>query len=164
QKPESQDICFVREGGYRRLLADRGVEAIPGDIVDTSGNVLGRHTGISNYTIGQRRGLGVAAGHPLFVVSLDAAKNRVVVGDKKDLLSRGLVAREPNILFDPLPKKLTASIRYAHSPRPCGVTLPQGRLEVVFDEPQEAVTPGQSVVLYHDDCVVGGGTIESAFG
>jgi tRNA-specific 2-thiouridylase len=162
EKAESQDICFVGAGEYRGFMAARGLSTPPGDIVDTAGTLLGRHTGIANYTIGQRRGLGIAAGRPLFVVAIDVEENRIVVGDKEDLSAGGLTASEPSMLFDTIPAGVCAAIRYAHEAVTCRASLSDGRLWVTFDRPQEAVTPGQSVVLYHGDCVVGGGIIEKA--
>jgi tRNA-specific 2-thiouridylase len=158
-KPESQDICFVTEGSYRDFLA---ASATPGDIVDLSGTVLGRHTGIVNYTVGQRRGLGIARGRPLYVVAIDRGNNRLVVGDEDDLFSRGLYASGVNLLTDVLPGRAGARIRYAGQGVDCSVEFREERLRLEFDEPQRAVTPGQSAVLYSDDVVLGGGIIESA--
>lgn len=161
-KPESQDICFMSAGGIAEFLADHGVELTEGDIVDRSGTVLGRHRGFAAYTIGQRSGLGIAAPKPLYVLALDAAHNRIVAGERDLLLSGGLIAEEVNLLTDDLPRRVLAKIRHAHTPVPAVAVLADGRLTVRFDTPQEAVTPGQSVVLYDQTAVLAGGVIREA--
>lgn len=161
-KPESQDICFMSAGGIGEFLADRGVELAPGDIVNPSGAVIGRHHGFAAYTIGQRSGLGIAAPTPRYVLALDAARNRIVAGERNLLLSGGLFAEEVNLLTDELPQRVLVKIRHAHTPAPATVALADGRLNVRFDKPQEAVTPGQSVVLYDQSTVLAGGVIREA--
>lgn len=158
-KEESQDICFIPGGDYRDFLASR-VENTPGQFVAVDGTVLGTHRGIANYTIGQRKGLGVAAGRPLYVVAVRPDTNTVVLGDREDLACRTLTARQLNLLCDSLPDRAAAMIRYSHPAQPCSLHLEGDRLEITFDEPQEAVTPGQSVVVYEGDRVLGGGIIE----
>jgi len=158
EKAESQDICFVNEGTYRDLMG----ASSPGEIVDTSGTVLGTHKGIVNYTIGQRKGLGIAAGRPLYVVALDTARNRVVVGEESDLSAHGMAVGQLNLLVDELPSRVTVKIRYAHAPASCRVRRDSDVLTITFDEPQKAVTPGQSAVLYDGDVVLGGGIIQTA--
>lgn len=164
-KPDSVEICFVPDRNYARVVRERRPEAfIPGDIVDTEGAVIGQHDGVANYTIGQRRGLGVAAGKPVYVTSLDVLNQTVVLGDRADLLSRSLIATEPNFFTAPPTGLLrcTAKIRYQHTAAGCAVQLTDdGRLRVEFDEPQSAITPGQAVVLYDGDRVIGGGWIDS---
>ena len=160
EKPESQDICFIPEKGLHAFLEAGLPDAIPGDIVDTSGRVLGRHKGICFYTIGQRQGLGVSAKNPLYVTALDAVRQRVVVGDKNCLKAAGLVAGSINMLSDDVPQQASAKIRYGHKAEPCSFMVSGDELKVFFHEPQEAVTPGQSVVLYDGDVVLGGGIIE----
>lgn len=160
EKAESQDICFVTQGDYRIFFQQRKVGIAGGDIVDMTGNVLGKHKGIIYYTIGQRGGLGISAKTPLYVVEIDAAGNRVVVGEKKDLYSTGLIAGDTNFLADELPAEIEAKIRYRKKPAPCIVEKESDKLRVVFKEAQESVTPGQSVVFYADDEVLGGGVIE----
>ncbi len=130
--------------------------------VDRNGTLLGGHPGFALYTRGQRARLGGRSGDPLYVLSLDAKKNRVVVGKKTDLLASGLVAGLVNLLVDELPGRAVAKIRYAHRGAPCTVALRGDRLRVVFNEPQEAITPGQSVVLYDGNIVLGGGIIREA--
>ena len=164
-KPDSQDICFVPDGDYAGFIArytGRGCPA--GDFVDESGAVLGRHKGIIHYTVGQRRGLGIAADAPLYVKRIDAQENRVVLSGNAALFSRELTARDFNwIAFDTPPHTLRAAARVRYHQREQAATvtaLPDGRVRLVFDEPQRAVTPGQAVVLYDGDSVLGGGTIE----
>ena len=160
-RAESQDICFVPKGDYSQVFSDRGIIGQPGDILDTSGKVLGRHRGIVNYTIGQRGGLGISAKKPLYVLKLDAQKNQVVVGGKDDLFSSGLIAGELNFLSDKFSGQLEAKIRYRKKPAPCRVEKKGEKLKVIFEEPQEAITPGQSVVFYNGEEVIGGGLIEN---
>ncbi|WP_084667146.1 tRNA 2-thiouridine(34) synthase MnmA [Thermanaeromonas toyohensis] len=164
RKPESQEICFVTVGDYREFIRERArVPIRPGPILDLKGKILGQHQGLPYYTVGQRRGLGLATGRPLFVVALDPRRNAVIVGDEEDLLSYKLLARDNNyILWDELPPEaeVTVKIRY-RSPEAPAVLRPKayGVAEVEFKEPQRAVTPGQAVVYYQEDLVVGGGTI-----
>jgi tRNA-specific 2-thiouridylase len=161
-KPESQDICFMPADGHEAFLRGRAVPIEAGEIVDRAGRVLGRHRGIACYTIGQRGGLGIAWSAPLYVLAIDAGRNRLVVGEKGDLKSRGLVAGRVNRLVDAFPAEARAKIRYAHRAAKCWVSDQGGSLAVRFEEPQEAVAPGQSVVLYEGDTVLGGGIIEEA--
>lgn len=161
-KQESQDICFIPREGYGVFLRSRGIEMKPGEFVDRRGTLVGGHGGSARYTLGQRARLGGRTGDPLYVLDIDAKNNRVVVGDKADLLAPGLVADRVNLLADELPERAVAKIRYAHRGAACRVNLDGGMLRVVFDEPQEAITPGQSVVLYDGDIVLGGGIIQEA--
>ena len=138
---------------------------VPGEIVDRTGKVLGRHDGISFYTIGQRRGLGIAASEPLYVTALDAAQNRVVVGTAKEVFARELTAsdlsRTMRDVFD-VERTVHAKIRYGKREAQAVMTpLAEGRLQVRFTEPQRAVTPGQSIVFYEGDVVLGGGIIDA---
>ena len=158
-KEESQDLCFVNDEGYRGLLALRAT-AQPGAIVDTHGNRLGSHNGIANFTIGQRKGLGIALGKPRYVVAIDPAAGTVVVGDESHLMSRGLLLREFNALVDTIPSRAAVKIRYAQKPALCAVQRENGALSVLFDQPQRAVTCGQSAVLYDGPVVLGGGIID----
>jgi tRNA-specific 2-thiouridylase len=163
-KPESQDICFIPAEGHGAFLRSRGVGIEPGEIVDRQGRVIGRHGGIACYTIGQRTGLGIASPAPLYVTAIDAAQNRLVVGGKKELLSEGLTADQVNCLVDAFPKEAWAKIRYAHRAAKCRISQNGDGLTVRFAEPQEAVSPGQSVVLYDNETVLGGGIIREVFG
>ncbi|MBI4280219.1 MAG: tRNA 2-thiouridine(34) synthase MnmA [Armatimonadetes bacterium] len=168
-KPDSQEICFVPGGDYREVVRFLRPEAMrPGPILDTSGRVLGEHRGMAGYTVGQRRGLGLAAERPFYVVALDTSRNAVIVGGETELLSDELEADGVNwIAVESLddPRRCTARIRHAAREIPAEVApLPRGRVRVRFDEPQRAVTPGQAVCFYNGDVVLGGGTIVRARG
>jgi tRNA-uridine 2-sulfurtransferase len=163
-KPESQEICFVPDDDYRRFLRRRAPEMFrPGAIVDRQGSVVGTHAGIAAYTVGQRRGLGLASGRPLYVIDLDAERNTVRVGEATDLDSDRVVAEAVNFIACEPPRmalRVEAKIRHSHRPAAATVRALEGsRAEVVFDTPQRAVSPGQSVVFYDGDVVVGGGVI-----
>ena len=163
EKPESQDICFMPAEGHGAFLRSRGAGIEPGEIVDREGRILGRHRGIACYTIGQRGGLGLSSPAPLYVLAIDAPRNRLVVGGKTDLRAEGLVADQVNRLVDSFPEEARAKIRYAHRAARCRISEGNGRLTVRFAEPQEAVAPGQSVVLYDGETVLGGGIIREVF-
>ena len=192
EKPDSQEICFVPGGDYKRFidayLNEQG-EQLPdtsGELVTTDGKVLGHHEGVHNFTVGQRKGLGVATGSPLYVININGAEGKVTVGGNDDLLSRTLIARDLNwIAIDGLhdsaaeanapmrvqantpmrvhanaPMRVHAKIRHRHEPAPAVLeNAPNGEVRVTFDEPQRAITPGQAVVFYQEDLVVGGGWI-----
>ena len=163
-KPDSQDICFGPNGDYAGFIARfTGHDCSAGDFVDEEGHVLGRHKGIVHYTVGQRKGLGIAADAPLYVKQIDAASNRVVLSGNESLFSRELTANDFNwIAYDVPPRELRASARVRYHQREQAATvtvLGDGRVHLVFDEPQRAITPGQAVVLYDGDTVLGGGTI-----
>jgi tRNA-specific 2-thiouridylase len=165
EKPESQEICFVPDDDYRGFLRARNPALFhDGAIVDRAGRVLGRHAGVANFTVGQKRGLGLAAGRPLYVVDLDAATNTVTVGEAEDLERTTLLASRVNFVAGEAPAeplRVEARIRHNHTPAPATVrALAPDRAEVIFDQPQRAITPGQSVVWYQGDLVVGGGVIE----
>jgi tRNA-uridine 2-sulfurtransferase len=159
EKAESQD--FV-SGGYRAIL---GAAGEPGPLLDEDGKVLGRHAGIERYTIGQRRGLGVAAAEPLYVIAIETARNAVIVGPERRLYRDRLIAEAVNwIACDALtaPRRAQATIRYRHAGSPAQLTpIDGGRVRVEFADPQRAVTPGQAVVFYDDEVVLGGGIIAS---
>ncbi len=172
EKHESQDLCFVADGDYRHFLRRHAPHTLtPGDIVDTRGNVLGRHTGIAQYTIGQRKGLGLAVGEPLYVIALDPARNRVIVGRAAELGARELIAGALNWIAGEAPRgdiHITAKIRYTARQVAATVSpLPPesetgARARVVFAEPVRDVTPGQAVVFYADEVCLGGGIIQGA--
>lgn len=163
-RPDSQDICFVPDGDYMAFLERFGGDVgEPGDFVDAQGRVLGRHRGLPAYTRGQRRGLGVSADRPLYVVAKDGENNRVILGDDADLYSSALTAEAFNWVSVACPAgTLRAEAKIRHSRRGAAAVaevLTAGRVRVRFDTPQRAVTPGQSVVLYDGDLVLGGGVI-----
>ena len=166
-KPDSVEICFVPDDDYARVVRERRPDSfIPGDVVDAEGNVLGRHEGLPHYTIGQRRGLGIAAGKPIYVTRIDVENNRVIMGEREALLRRSLLADRVQLLSDPPrgPFAARAKIRYLHPAADATVTLLDGgRMRVDFDEPQPALTPGQACVVYDGDVVIGGGWIAEAF-
>jgi tRNA-specific 2-thiouridylase len=186
EKPDSQEICFVPGGDYKRFidayLSEQG-EQLPdtsGELVTTDGKVLGHHEGVHNFTVGQRKGLGVATGSPLYVININGAEGTVTVGGNDDLLSRTLIARDVNWIaiagmresdstsstsdaagfYANAPVRVQAKIRHRHEPAPAVLeNAPKGEVRVTFDEPQRAITPGQAVVFYDGDLVVGGGWI-----
>lgn len=165
-KLESQDICFVPDGDYASFIEGHlGHELEPGAIVDEDGVVLGRHQGLARYTIGQRKGLGIAVGSPLFVIDKDVARNELVVGPATSLGVTTVIADDVNLIScdaidDPL--SVQAKVNYRAALRQGTATMSGDRLTVVFDEPVRSVAPGQALVLYQGDVVVGGGTIVSA--
>ena len=165
RKHDSQDICFVPDGDYASFIEQyTGQKNEPGDFVDKEGKVLGKHKGIIHYTIGQRRGLGIAAKSPLYVCDIRPEENQVVLGSNDDLFSCDLIAGEVNLIsYDSMPEpvSLKAKIRYRHKEQTATAwQTPDGKLHVHFEEPQRAITRGQAVVLYDGDEVVGGGVIE----
>lgn len=165
-KPDSQDICFVPEGGYAEVIARLRPEAYePGEIVDRDGRVLGRHDGIVNFTVGQRRGIGIAGPEPLYVLAIDAARRHVVVGPYDGLLGRRLTINQVNWLGDGglagESLAVTVKLRAPHRPVPAVLRgLGKDRAEVTLDEPEAAIAPGQACVVYDGERVLGGGWIE----
>jgi tRNA-uridine 2-sulfurtransferase len=163
-KRDSQEICFVTSGNHADFVRRRrGDGDSSGEIITTDGTVVGRHEGLESYTIGQRKGLGVAFGEPRYVVRLEADTRRVVVGRRDELARSALTANRANWLIDtPLePFACQVQIRYNSSPAPATVTpLEEDRFEVQFHEPRYGVAPGQAAVCYVDDRVLGGGWIE----
>lgn len=163
-KPDSQDICFVPDGKYAEFIKRFTNADIPeGNFTDLNGNVLGKHKGLINYTVGQRKGLGISLGKPAYVVSKNVEENTVVLGDETDLYTTSLIADDVNLISVPAvtePMRITAKTRYSQNDRPAILTdIGGGKFRVDFDEPQRAVTSGQAVVFYDGDIVVGGGTI-----
>ena len=169
EKPDSQEICFVPGGDYKRFidayLAEQG-ESLPdtaGELVTTNGEVLGEHGGIHNFTVGQRKGLGVATGSPLYVIQISGADKQVIVGGEQYLYSRTLRARRVNLIaVDQLrqPVRVSVKIRHRHEPAPATIEKSGGdEILATFDQPQRAITPGQAAVFYDGDVVVGGGWI-----
>ena len=163
-KPDSQDICFVPDGDYASFITKLTGRDVPeGSFTDTEGKILGTHKGIIRYTVGQRKGLGIALGKPAYVVRKDIESNTVVLGDESDLYTRVLTAEDVNLISVPAldaPMRITAKTRYSQHEQPAVLSdLGEGIYQVEFDEPQRAVTSGQAVVFYDGDIVVGGGTI-----
>jgi tRNA-specific 2-thiouridylase len=184
-KPESQEICFVPGGDYSRFIdayreadheggrreQDEGEGEIGGEVVAADGRVLGRHDGLHRFTVGQRKGLGIATGEPLYVISLDANTRRVTVGDGRALQSRICFTRDNNwiALERPMERpslgmRVEAKIRHKHVPAPATIYPEGDSVRVEFDEPQRAITPGQAAVFYQGDLVLGGGWIERVVG
>lgn len=162
--PESVELCFIPEGRYSDFIRTHGGRGAPGDLVDLSGRLLGRHRGLEHYTVGQRRGLGIPAREPYYVLEIHPETNRVVLGFKGETLSAGLRAGRMNWLIEPPAAEFEAQavIRYRHPGVMARITpLSQGEAQVIFATPQAAVAPGQAVVFYDRDRVLGGGWIEA---
>ena len=165
-KPDSQDICFVPDGDYATYIEENiGKESLPGNFVLSDGTVVGTHKGIIHYTVGQRKGLGLSLGHPAFVLEIRPETNEVVVGTKEESMSAYVRANQVNFMsVEDLtePKRVWAKIRYNHRGAWCTAEK-TGEDEILctFEEPQRAITPGQAVVLYDGEYVLGGGTIQS---
>jgi tRNA-uridine 2-sulfurtransferase len=168
EKGESQEICFIPDDDYVRFLEESAGKArMSGNIVDSRGNLLGRHEGTYRYTVGQRKGLGVAHPHPLYVLGVDAVRREVIVGGKEELAAEGLVAADVNWIVPPpgSPFDATCKVRYRQKQLPCRITpLPGDRVEVRFLKGEKAITPGQAVVFYDGEEVLGGGWIEGTLG
>ena len=163
KKRDSQDICFVPDGDYSKFIEQYKDKTYPcGDFVDKQGNVLGKHNGLIRYTIGQRKGLNIALGHPIYVISKDIESNTVVLGSNEDLNKKSLTARDFNWIAQKPDDKIScfAKTRYNMHEVPCVAYCDGDRVVVEFNEPVRAITPGQAVVLYDGDYVLGGGTIE----
>lgn len=163
-KPESQEICFVSDDNYGRYIEERiGNKSQEGNFIDAQGNILGKHKGLIHYTVGQRKGLGIAFGKPMFVTKIDVKNNNVILGDENQVFNDELTATKLNFIpFETLsePIECTAKIRYS-AKEAKALVIPAGndRVNVKFEEPQRAITPGQSVVFYDEDIVIGGGVI-----
>ncbi len=167
EKPDSQEICFVYDNDYGRFLQERVPEAIvPGPILNTRGEVIGEHKGLPLYTVGQRKGLGLTTTRPVYVTALDPERNAVIVGEDQETYQGGLLASDMNwIALEELrePVRCTAKIRRMAEEAECTVyPEPDGGVRVRFDQPQRAITPGQAVVFYQGEWVLGGGTIDKA--
>lgn len=166
-RPDSQDICFIPDGDYRRFMAEEyDVHIASGDFIDRNGKVLGQHKGYHAYTIGQRKGLGIAAEHPYYVVDILPDTNQVVLGVNEDLFSTTLIAEDMNWLagvesdVGQVIQDIQAKVRYRHQAQDASLEpLGRGRARIVFWKPQRAITKGQAVVLYRGEQVLGGGTI-----
>ena len=162
-KPDSEDICFIPDGNYKKFLEiNSDIKPKQGNIVNSKGEILGRHTGLYNYTIGQRKGLGISNKVPLFVLGFNRAKNEVIVGEEKELYKSELEVKDINLLlFDKIEDWLEVEVKTRYSARQAKAKIVQDgeKIKVKFDEPQRAITPGQSAVFYIGDIVVGGGKI-----
>jgi tRNA-specific 2-thiouridylase len=166
-KPDSYEICFVPNEDYRQFISEEvpAQQRPEGPIRHVDGRVLGGHRGLPYYTIGQREGLGVAVGHPLYVTALDTVTNTLVVGDKEDVLARSFNAREVSWVAGKspdLPRRASVKIRSKHTEASARIQSAEGGLQVTFDDPQSAITPGQSAVFYDGNTVLGGGIIHRA--
>ena len=163
-KPDSEDICFVPDGNYKKFLENNSdIKPKEGNIVDTEGKILGKHTGLYNYTIGQRKGLGISNPVPLFVVGFNSGKNEVIVGEEKELYKSEIEVDEINlILVDEIKDWMDVEVKTRYSSKVAKAKIKQedNKIKVKFEEPQRAVTPGQSAVFYIDDIVLGGGKIQ----
>ena len=163
-KPDSQDICFIPDGNYKRFLENNSnIKQKKGKIVNSDGQELGEHTGLYNYTIGQRKGLGISNKVPLFVLGFNKEKNQVIVGEEKELYKKEIIVKDINLLLvDKIKEEIEVKVktRYSSKEAKAKITQNKNTIKVIFDEPQRAVTPGQSAVFYVDDIVLGGGKIE----
>ena len=164
-KPDSEDICFVPDGNYKKFLEENSeIKPKDGNIVNSKGEILGKHTGLYNYTIGQRKGLGVSYKVPLFVLGFNKEKNEVIVGEENELYSKEILVADINLLLvDEIKDWLEVEVktRYSAKSAKAKIIQEENNIKVIFDEPQRAITPGQSAVFYIGDIVLGGGKIVS---
>lgn len=162
-KPDSEDICFVPDGNYKTFLEENSdIRPTEGNIVDKDGNVLGKHNGLYNYTIGQRKGLGISNKVPLFVIGFNKDKNEVIVGEEKELYKKEVIVENINLLlFDEIKEEIKVEVKTRYSVKSAKATIVQNenKIRIIFDEPQRAITPGQSAVFYLGDILLGGGKI-----
>ena len=162
-KPDSEDICFVPEGNYKKFLENNSdIKPKQGNIVNSKGEILGKHTGLYNYTIGQRKGLGISYSVPLFVLGFNPEKNEVIVGEEKELYKKEILVTDINLLLvDEIkePMEVEVKTRYSSKVAKAKILQEENKIKVIFDEPQRALTPGQSAVFYVGDIVLGGGKI-----
>ena len=162
-KPDSQDICFVPDGNYKKFLeTNSNLKPKKGNIVNSKGEILGKHTGLYNYTIGQRKGLGISHPTPLFVLGFNSLKNEVIVGEEQELYKQEILVKDINLLlFDEIKDWIEVDVKTRYSTKSAKAKIIQdgNNIKVVFEEPQRAITPGQSAVFYIGDIVVGGGKI-----
>ena len=163
-KPDSEDICFVPDGNYKKFLeTNSGIKPKKGNIVNSKGEILGKHTGLYNYTIGQRKGLGISYKVPLFVLGFNKAKNEVIVGEEKELYKKEITVTDINLLLvDKIEEPMEVDVKTRYSSKVAKAKIEQDgeNIKVTFDEPQRAITPGQSAVFYVGDIVLGGGKIK----
>ena len=164
-KPDSEDICFVPDGNYKKFLENNSeLKPKVGNIVNQKGEILGKHSGLYKYTIGQRKGLGISYKVPLFVIGFNPLKNEVIVGEENELYKKEIIVKDINLLlFDKIKDQKEVEVKTRYSSKMAKAKISQeteNTIKVIFDEPQRAITPGQSAVFYIDDIVVGGGKIE----
>ena len=163
-KPDSEDICFVPDGNYKKFLeTNSNIKPKKGNIVNSKGEILGKHTGLYNYTIGQRKGLGISYKAPLFVLGFNKAKNEVIVGEEKELYKKEITVTDINLLLvDKIDEPMEVDVKTRYSSKVAKAKIKQDgeNIKVTFDEPQRAITPGQSAVFYVGDIVLGGGKIK----
>ena len=163
-KPDSEDICFVPDGNYKKFLENNSnIKPKEGNIVNSKGEILGKHTGLYNYTIGQRKGLGISYKVPLFVLGFNKAKNEVIVGEEKELYKKEITVTDINLLLvDKIDEPMEVDVKTRYSSKVAKAKIKQDgeNIKVTFDEPQRAITPGQSAVFYVGDIVLGGGKIK----
>lgn len=162
-KPDSEDICFIPDGNYKKFLENNSdIKPRKGNIVNTKGEILGKHTGLYNYTIGQRKGLGISYKVPLFVLGFNKLKNEVIVGEEKELYKKEITVTDMNLLLiDEITEPIEVEVKTRYSSKVAKAKISQNhnKIQVIFEEPQRAITPGQSAVFYIDDIVLGGGKI-----
>ena len=162
-KPDSEDICFIPEGDYKKFLENNSnIRPHTGNIVNSKGEILGIHTGMYNYTIGQRKGLGISYKVPLFVIGFNVAKNEVIVGEESELYKKEVIVKDINLLlYDKIDEPIKVDVKTRYSAKSAKAQIIQygDEIKIIFDEPQRAITPGQSAVFYIDDIVLGGGKI-----
>ena len=162
-KPDSEDICFIPDGNYKKFLEENSnIKPKKGNIVNTKGEVLGKHEGLYRYTIGQRKGLGISNEFPLYVIGFNSIKNELIVGEEKELYKKEFYVNNLNwLLFDKLENNIEANVktRYSSKEYKAKIVPNNDKVKVIFEEPQKSITPGQSAVFYIDDIVVGGGKI-----
>ncbi len=162
-KPDSEDICFVPDGNYKKFLENNSsIKPKPGNIINTKGEILGKHTGLYNYTIGQRKGLGISHPTPLFVLGFNPLKNEVIVGEENEVYKKEIDVKEINLLLcDTIKEPIKVNVKTRYSAKMASATIHQEKdiIKIVFDEPQKSLTPGQSAVFYIDNIVLGGGKI-----
>ena len=162
-KPDSEDICFIPDGNYKKFLENNSnIKPKVGNIVNSKGEILGKHTGLYNYTIGQRKGLGISNPVPLFVLGFNKEKNEVIVGEEKELYKKEITVTDINLLLvDKIeePMEVDVKTRYSSKVAKAKIVQEGNKIKVIFDEPQRAITPGQSAVFYIGDIVLGGGKI-----
>ena len=163
-KPDSEDICFIPDGNYKKFLEENSnIKPKQGNIVNSKGEILGKHTGLYNYTIGQRKGLGISHSTPLFVLGFNPTKNEVIVGEENELYKKEILVTNINLLLvDEITEPIEVDVKTRYSAKVAKAQIMQNgkEIKVIFDEPQRAITPGQSAVFYIDDIVLGGGKIK----